>query len=199
LSTAYVLLEVGASVRLYESGLPGNGQSGGETRVFRHAHDDPRLVEFARSSRALWDEWADRLGVELISRDGAIAIGPASSRRLAVIEEVGGVPARAIGPAELAERLPILAGYEGPAMLDEAGGAIRVKAAIDALAGQIGDGLVRDEVISVARAAGARWRCAPAACVPSTRASLSARAAAPGRWHGRWGSRFPCGWRRTPA
>ena len=149
LSTAYALLEVGASVRVYESGLPGNGQSGGETRVFRHAHDDPRLVEFARSSRAVWDEWAERLGVELISRDGAIAIGPPAERRLAVIEEVGGVPARAIGPAELAEHLPILAGYEGPAMLDEAGGAIRVRAAIDALAGQIGDGLVSDEVISV--------------------------------------------------
>jgi sarcosine oxidase len=59
------------------------------------------------------------------------------------------VPARAIGPAELAERLPILAGYEGPAMLDESGGAIRVRAAIEALVGQIGDDLVTDEVITV--------------------------------------------------
>ena len=149
LSTAYALLERGASVRVYESGVPGNGQSGGEARIFRHAHDDPRMVELARSSRAIWDEWADRLGVELISGDGAIAIGPPSERRLAVLEEVGGVPARAIGPAELAERLPILAGYEGPAMLDERGGAIRVRAAIDALARQIGEALVADEVISV--------------------------------------------------
>jgi sarcosine oxidase len=149
LSTAYALREAGASVLVYESGRPGNGQSGGETRVFRHAHDDPRMVELARSSRSVWDEWADRLGVELISGDGAIAIGPPSVRRLAVLEQVGGVPARAIGPAELAERLPILAGYEGPAMLDERGGAIRVRAAIDTLAGQIGDDLVADEVIAV--------------------------------------------------
>jgi sarcosine oxidase len=149
LSTAYALLERGASVRVYESGLPGNGQSGGEGRIFRHAHDDPRMVELARSSRAIWDEWADRLGVELISGDGAVAIGPPAERRLAVLEEVGGVPARAIGPAELAERLPILAAYEGAAMLDERGGAIRVRAAIDALAGQIGDDLLADEVISV--------------------------------------------------
>jgi sarcosine oxidase len=149
LSTAYALLERGASVRVYESGLPGNGQSGGEARIFRHAHDDPRMVELARSSRAVWDEWAEALGVELISPDGAVALGPPAERRLAVLEEVGGVPARAIGPAELAERLPILAGYEGPAMLDEAGGAIRVRAAIDALAAQVGERLVAGEAITV--------------------------------------------------
>jgi sarcosine oxidase len=149
LSTAYALLERGASVRVYERGVPGNGQSGGESRIFRHAHDDPRLVEFARTSRAIWDEWAERLGVELVSRDGAVALGPPAVRRLAVLEQVGGVPARAVGPAELCERLPLLARYEGPAMLDEAGGAIRTRAAIEALAGEIGDRLVADEVISV--------------------------------------------------
>jgi sarcosine oxidase len=149
LSTAYALLERRASVQVYELGVPGNGQSGGDSRVFRHAHDDPRLVEFARHSRAIYDEWGERLGVELVSPDGAVAIGPAAARRLAVLEEVGGVPARAIGPAELTERLPLLAGYEGPAMLDEAGGAIRVRAAIEALAGEVGKRLVADEVISV--------------------------------------------------
>jgi sarcosine oxidase len=148
LSTAYVLLERGASVRVYESGLPGEGQSAGESRVFRHAHDDPRLVELARSSRALWDGWAERLGVELVSGDGTVGIGPAVERRLALLEKAG-LPARAIGPAELAERLPILAAYEGPAMLDEAGGAIRVRAAIDALAARVGEGLVAGEAITV--------------------------------------------------
>jgi sarcosine oxidase len=149
LCTAYAIQERGASVRLYEGGFPGNGQSGGEARVFRHAHDDPRLVEFARDSRAVWSEWAERFGIELVSRDGAIAIGPPAERRLAVLEEVGGVPVRAIGPAELAERLPILAAYEGPAMLDEAGGAIRVQASIGALAAEIGPALVAEEVLSV--------------------------------------------------
>jgi sarcosine oxidase len=148
LSTAYALLELGASVRVYESGLPGHGQSAGETRVFRHGHDDPRLVELARSSRAVWDEWAGRFGVELVSRDGVVAIGPPAERRLQILEEVG-VPARAIGPAELAERLPILATYEGPAMVDEAGGAIRVRAAFEALAGEIGDRIATGEVITV--------------------------------------------------
>lgn len=48
LSTAYALREQGVPVRLYEAGLPGMGQSAGESRIFRHAHDDPRLVAFAR-------------------------------------------------------------------------------------------------------------------------------------------------------
>ena len=63
--------------------------------------------------------------------------------------ERAGVPARAIGRSELAERLPVLAAYEGPAMLDEAGGAIRVRAAIAALTRELGDALVNDEVISL--------------------------------------------------
>ncbi len=40
LSTAYALTELGATVRVYERGVPGDGQSGGESRIFRHAHDD---------------------------------------------------------------------------------------------------------------------------------------------------------------
>src|SRR5437588_5581927 len=119
LSTAYSLLERGAAVTVYERGVPGNGQSGGGSRIFRHAHDDPRLVAFACRSRAIWSEWQARLGVELVSTDGVVALGPAVENRLRVLEQVGGVPARAIDSAELSERLPLLAGYAGPAMLDE--------------------------------------------------------------------------------
>lgn len=149
LATAYALTERGVSVRVYESGVPGNGQSGGESRIFRHAHDDPRLAAFARDGRAIWGEWADRLGSELISEDGAVAIGPAAERRLKILEQVSGVRARRIGPDELADRIPILAAYDGPAMLDEAGGAIRTRAAIKALTDWIGDSLAADEVISL--------------------------------------------------
>jgi sarcosine oxidase len=149
LSTAYGLLERGAAVRVYERGKPGNGQSGGEGRIFRHAHDDPRLVRFAIGSRAVWREWQERLGVELVSDDGVVALGPPVERRLPVLDEVGEVRARAIGAAEVAERLPLLAGYSGPAMLDEDGGAIRTTAAIEALGGALGDALVTDEVIAL--------------------------------------------------
>jgi sarcosine oxidase len=148
LSTAHALRGGGASVRVYERGFPGRGQSGGETRIFRHAHDDPRLVAFAQESRSLWDEWAERFAVELLSDDGAIALGPAVERRLALLEDAG-VPARAIGQSELSERLQQLDLYEGPAMLDEAGGALRARAAIGALTAELGEGLVTDEVLSV--------------------------------------------------
>jgi sarcosine oxidase len=149
LSAAYALVEQGADVRVYESGVPGNGQSGGDSRIFRHAHDDPRLVAFARDSRSVWDEWAERLGVDLVSGDGAIALGPAVEGRLRTLEQVGGVAARMVDSSELSELLPPLAGYSGPAMLDEAGGAIRVRAAIEALVGELGGSLQADEVISL--------------------------------------------------
>jgi len=149
LSTAYALTEQGADVRLYESGVPGNGQSGGDSRIFRHAHDDPRLVALTRSSRAVWNEWEERLGVELISSDGVLALGPSVEDRLRVLEDDGRIPVRMVGAAELPELLPPLASYEGPAMLDEEGGAIRTSAAIEALAGALGDALVADEVISL--------------------------------------------------
>lgn len=148
LSVAYALRERGASVSVYEAMSPGAGQSRGEARIFRHAHDDPRLIDFARDSRAIWDEWAERLGVELVSGDGVVALGPAAERRLALLEQAG-LPAVAIGPSELAERIPPLARYEGPAMLDTAGGAIRASAAIGALADELGDAVVNEEVLSV--------------------------------------------------
>src|SRR5215210_9373355 len=107
LSTAYSLVEQGAAVRVYESGKPGNGQSGGEGRIFRHAHDDPRLVRFAIGSRAVWREWQERLGVELVSDEGVVALGPPVERRLPVLDEVGDVRARRVDPAEVAERLPL--------------------------------------------------------------------------------------------
>ncbi|MGI9022505.1 MAG: NAD(P)/FAD-dependent oxidoreductase [Acidimicrobiales bacterium] len=156
LSTAYGLVERGASVRVYESGKPGNGQSGGEGRIFRHAHDDPRLVRFAVGSRAVWNEWQERLGVELVSADGVVALGPPAERRLRVLDDVGGAPARAIEPAEVAERLPLLAGYTGPAVLDEDGGAIRTSAAVESLAAALGGRLVTDEVIAVRPLGGGR-------------------------------------------
>ncbi|MEU6852245.1 FAD-binding oxidoreductase [Actinacidiphila alni] len=149
LCTAYALVERGASVRVYESGVPGHGQSGGQSRIFRHAHDDSRLVAFTREGRAVWDEWADRLGAELVSPDGVVALGGAVPDRLRILREAGGIPARPVDGTELRARMPLLADYQGPAMLDEGGGAIRTRTAIERLTGALGDRVVTDEVISV--------------------------------------------------
>ena len=90
LATAYALAERGASVAVYERGVPGQGQSGGESRIFRHAHDDARLVALAQPQPgASGTSGAARLGTELVAGDGAVAIGPAVDRRLEVLAEAG--------------------------------------------------------------------------------------------------------------
>lgn len=149
LSVAWALLERGVEVTVYERGLPGNDQSGGETRLFRHGHDDPRMVRLARRSRAAWADWEHEFGLELVSRDGVVALGAKAQQRLATLESVGGVRARAIETDEVASRLPLLARYHGPAVLDEDGGAIRTTATIGALTDRLGDRIVADHVVSV--------------------------------------------------
>jgi hypothetical protein len=199
LSVAYTLVERGVAVRVYEHSVPGNGQSGGESRIFWHAHDDPRLAAFARDSRRIWSKWEGQLGVKLISPGGAVAIGAAVEDRWRVLEQVGGVPARSIDSAELSERLPLLASYSGPAMLDEAGGSIRTQAAIAALAGELGASLVADEVISIRPLAQERVEVRTGGGASTTRAWSSAPGAAPRGWHVERGSRSPSGSRRTSA
>jgi sarcosine oxidase len=142
LATAYALVERGASVTVYERGVPGAAQSGGESRIFRHGHDDPRLVALAVEARAAWRSWEDRFGVELVSGDGAVLLGPAASRRLPLLRDAG-VRVREIDPAEF----PLLGRWRGPAMLDEDAGVIRTRAAIEALVAVVP--IVADEVFAV--------------------------------------------------
>ena len=139
LSTAFALVERGAVVTVYERGEPGAAQSGGESRIFRHAHDDPRLVTLAVDGLSLWREWEERFGVELVSGDGSVLVGPAAERRAALLREAGLTPcavsAHPLGP--------------GPGILDEAAGVIRTRTAVAALVAALGDRLVRDEVVAV--------------------------------------------------
>ncbi len=148
LCTAYTLLLRGIDVTVYEQGIPGNSQSGGVSRIFRHSHDDPRLIVAAREARALYDQWGDNLGVEMVSADGAVALGPGVPARLRLMQQVG-VRARELEAATLAKLIPILADYDGPAMLDEEGGSIRTSATIAALVQALGNRLLHDEVISL--------------------------------------------------
>jgi sarcosine oxidase len=153
LATAYELSQRGATVTVYERGVPGNGQSGGESRIFRHAHDDRRLIDFAVQARSIWREWEVQFGTELLSRDGVVALGPAAERRL---EQMLGAGVRAgrIDAEEVAARLPLLAPSTDSAVLDEDGGAIRTRASIDALSAALRERIRFDEVLSV-RATGA--------------------------------------------
>jgi sarcosine oxidase len=148
LSTAVALRELGATVHVYERGTPGAAQSGGESRVFRHAHDDPRLTELAVESRGIYREWEQQFGVELVSNDGVVSLGPVAHRRLPLLERAG-VGATAIGADELAERMPLLGDFDGPAIFDADGGSIRAAAAVAALVGRLGESLVADEVLAL--------------------------------------------------
>lgn len=154
LSAAVALQERGFSPVVYERGRPGEAQSGGESRLFRHAHDDARLVRLAIESRRVWREWEARFGVSLISSGGVVALGEGARNRLATLDEVGGVDASEVDSDELAERLPMLTWHDGAAVLDRDGGAIDTRAAVNALVGSLGPAIVQDEVLSVRHLAG---------------------------------------------
>jgi sarcosine oxidase len=149
LATAYALSERGASVAVYERGVPGNGQSGGESRIFRHAHEDPRLIAFACEARRIWRAWERAFDRELLSHDGVVSIGSLAPGRLELLRRAGGVNVSAPDAHEISQALPLLARWKGPAMLDADGGAIRTRATIDALTDALRDRLVFDEVLSV--------------------------------------------------
>jgi sarcosine oxidase len=113
-------------------------------------------VVAARDSRAIWDAWADELGIETISPDGALTIGPAVDAKLALLRDVDGIGAREVDAAELAELLPFLARFDGPAFLDPRGGSIRTTATIEALAADLVPFFVLDEVLQVRELPGDR-------------------------------------------
>jgi sarcosine oxidase len=83
-----------------------------------------------------------------------VSIGATAQRRLELLEDVGTVRAKALDAAEITERLPLLAPYDGPAMLDADGGTIRTRATIGALTESLRDRLRFDEVLSVRPQAG---------------------------------------------
>jgi sarcosine oxidase len=150
LSTAVALMDRGVAVTVFERGVAGNGQSGGSSRIFRHAHDDPRLVQLAQQSLSIWRAWERRSGTRLVSSDGGIVVGPAVQRRLDAMRAVGGVSARLVDGVEIRQILPVSAGYGSPALVDETAGAIDTRAAIGSLTELLRDRLVTDEVYAVA-------------------------------------------------
>jgi sarcosine oxidase len=148
LSTAYALQRRGVDCVCLEAGAPGSGQSAGRARVFRHGHDDERLVRLAVRARAEWERLEGELGTRLLGREGVLVCGPNVAARAAAFEAAG-VPARRVGRDEQASVLPILEPPEDEALLDERGGSIDVRAVIDGLAAALGDRLVLARVFGV--------------------------------------------------
>ena len=76
LSTAYALQRRGVDYVLFEGAAPGSGQSAGRTRVFRHGHDDERLMQLAIRARVEWERLEQELGTRLLGRQGVVICGP---------------------------------------------------------------------------------------------------------------------------
>jgi sarcosine oxidase len=148
LSTAYALKRRGVEFVCFEVAAPGSGQSAGRTRVFRHGHDDERLVRLAVRARGEWERLEDDLGTRLLGREGVLVCGPNVAERAAAFEAAG-VPARRVGREERSAALPVFEPPEDHALLDELGGSIDVRAAVDGLAGSLGDRLVAARVFEL--------------------------------------------------
>jgi glycine/D-amino acid oxidase-like deaminating enzyme len=148
LSAAYALQRRGVEFVCFEAATPGLGQSAGRTRVFRHGHDDERLVRLAVRARTEWERLEGELGARLLGREGVLVCGPNLSER-AVAFDAAGVPGRLVRREEQRSVLSVFEPPENQALLDELGGSIDVRAAITGLAGSLGERLVSARVFEV--------------------------------------------------
>ena len=151
LATAVAAQDRGLEVRCFEAARPGAGQSAGRTRIFRHRHEDAEHVDLAVRSRREWERWETRLGRRLLGDEGALVAGPDledHARRF----EAAGVEYTEVDPSAQRRVLPLLASLGEPALFDPGGGAIRIRDAVDALVGWLGEGLVLAEVLSLEQA-----------------------------------------------
>ena len=148
LAAADALARAGVDVRCFEAAVPGDGQSAGRTRVFRHVHDRADLVELVSRARRGWDEWSELAGGALVGDEGVLFSSP-DAEAIAELFTAAGVAHRLVGEDEQRCLLPILAPPGGPTLYDVRGGAIRVREAVAALVDRLGERLVLDEVLAL--------------------------------------------------
>jgi sarcosine oxidase len=153
LASAVAARDRGLDVRCFERARPGAGQSAGRTRIFRHRHDRAELVELALRARRAWERWEERLGRTLIGGEGVLVAAPDLEDHARRFDEAG-VDYSEVDPSGQRRALPILASLGETALLDRRGGAIRVRHAVEALAGWLGDRLVLAEVLGLHPAGG---------------------------------------------
>jgi sarcosine oxidase len=139
LATAYELARRDAQVLVLERAGVGAEQSAGLARIFRIAHEDPRLCALALEAREDWLRWERELGAgRLLGDEGLVVAGPHAGGYAAAMREAG-AEAIDLGHDEIAARVPVLrpdhpweAGFADPL-----GGATRVRRTLDALAARV--------------------------------------------------------------
>lgn len=147
LSATVALLRQGHDVRCFEAGEPMGERSVGDTRIFRLAHVYPDMVESAARSRELFAEWSARAGVELIEPVGTVVSG-AGAGRWADAMAAAGAAHEVVEAGSSLLRLPATT-FAGLAVIDPAGGVIRVDRIRAFLVAAAGDSLVRARVEAV--------------------------------------------------
>jgi sarcosine oxidase len=147
LSVTEALAGRGAEVRCFEAARAGAGQSAGVTRIFRHRHDDDGLVALAARARRGWRQWEERLGRTLLGGEGVMfaGFGAEHADRL----ERHGLPVRFLDGEAQRARFGLVSPVSGPVLLDESGGALRARRAVEALLGRLGDRVLLTEVLGV--------------------------------------------------
>jgi sarcosine oxidase len=145
---AVSLRDRGVDVACLERSQPGQGQSAGRTRQFRHLHREPELIELAVRARLGWRQWGERFGRTLLGTEGALRAGAEPSELDAL--RAAGVPAVALDAQRAYDRFPIARFADGPLLWDPLAGAIRAHHTVTALADCLGSVLHRTEVSSIA-------------------------------------------------
>jgi sarcosine oxidase len=160
LAVTDALVRRGADVRCLEAARAGHAQSGGLTRVFRHRHDDERLIELAVEARRGWRRWENRSGRRLLGSEGCLFVGATAGDAAALKRH--DAPHRFVDEAGQRAALGLVEPVAGAVLLDEHGGAIRSRRTIETLLGWVGDHLVEAEVhgVSVSRGGGVQLQAA---------------------------------------
>src|SRR4051812_9213032 len=148
LSVTNALRERGVDVTCFDHGEPGQGQSAGSSRVFRHHVGTSALAALAVEARGAWERWSQRAGEPLLRQDGWVRAGGERAADLALLRDAG-IPATELDPDEAVTRMPVIARPELPLLLDPLGGATRTDATIAALVRWTEPSLRRARVLEV--------------------------------------------------
>jgi sarcosine oxidase len=148
LSAAAALHDRGVDIACFERSEPGDGQSAGRTRQFRHLHAEPDLVALAVQARERWLMWEEQFGRTLLGNEGALRVGATPDELESL--RAARVPAREIDRYEARDLFAIADLPDGMLMFDPRAGAIRAHETVAALADHIGPALHPADVSSIA-------------------------------------------------
>lgn len=147
LATTRALRDLGAEVSCFESTGPMSQRSSGSSRIFRHAHGDPALVELAIEAGLLYSQWAAQAGRQLVGTGGTVVHGPEVADWAEAMTQAG-AEVSLIDVESVAPPLPVPS-LTGLTLLDHSGGVINAAAVGEFLVREAGPRLIRRAVRQV--------------------------------------------------